>query len=507
MAAGEGRVLAAGSVRDVMAFRGRGTKLLDLGAATVIPGVVDAHLHLLGLGLALAEVDLTGARSWDEAIARVAARARAARPGEWIRGRGWDQNRWPDQTLPGEAPLSRAVAANPAALTRVDGHAILLNAAALRLAGITSATPDPPGGRIARRPDGSPTGLLLDNAMALATRVLPAPSPAETRAAALAAIRHVHRHGLVGVHEPWVTQATIAVYEELAGAGRFALRDYVMIAADPAGLGPALARGPRSALYGGRLWLRAWKAFADGALGSRGAALLEPYDDDPGNAGLLLSDAAEIRRLAAQALRLGFQLCVHAIGDRANRLVLDAYQAALAAAPAADHRFRIEHAQVLSPPDIPRFAALGVIPSMQTSHAASDRPWAAARLGPARARGAYAWRALLDTGVVVPNGSDAPVEPVNPLLGFHAAITREEAAGGPAGGAGPAPRMTREEALRSLTRWPAYAAFMEREAGSIAPGKYADFTVLDRDLMTVAPDELLATNVVMTILDGEIVYG
>ncbi len=502
----DGRIVFAGSEREAMTLKGPRTLRLDLGRATVIPGIVDAHLHLLELGQSLRMVDLRGAASYAEVIARVAARARQSRPGEWIRGRAWDQNLWPDRQFPTEAALTRAVPDNPVVLTRVDGHAELLNARALRLAGITAGTADPAGGRILRNADGSPTGVLVDNGMDLVDRVIPPPSPDQVREAALAAIDDVHRWGLTGVHEPWVTQATIAVYEGLARAGRFDLRDYVMVAGDSADLAVAFARGPQNGLYDGRLWLRSIKMFADGALGSRGAALLEPYSDDPGNRGLLVTDTNEIRQVAIAALRHGFQLCVHAIGDRANRLVLDAYQAALDTVPVADHRFRIEHAQVVSPPDIPRFAELGVIPSMQPSHQTSDMKWAMDRLGWTRVQGAYAWRSLLETGVIIPYGTDAPVEQVNPMIGFHAAITRQDADGWPAGGWFPAQRMTRQEALESMTLWPAHAAFMDSVAGSITPGKYADFTVLDGDIMTEAPADVLTTQVVMTILGGRIVY-
>ena len=501
-----GLIVFAGSVREAMTLEGPRTRMLDLGDRTVIPGIVDAHLHLLGVGNALRFVDLTGAASYDEVIRRVAARAREARPGEWIRGRGWDQNRWPGRQLPGEAPLSRAVPDHPVLLTRVDGHAVLGNARALELAGVTAATPDPPGGRIVRGAGGAPTGVFVDNAEALLTRAVPPPSSAETRAAILAALAEVHRWGLTGIHDPGVTTTTLDLYEELARAGRFDLRDYVMITGDSADLATAFARGPQNALYGGRLWVRAIKLYADGALGSRGAALLEDYSDEPGNRGLLVTDTNEVRQVAIAALRHGFQVCTHAIGDRGNRLTLDAYQAALDTVPTADHRFRIEHAQVLSPQDIPRFALLGVIPSMQTSHQTSDMTWAVDRLGWTRVQGAYAWRSLLNTGVVIPNGTDAPVEAINPLIGFHAAITREDSSGWPAGGWFPAQRMTREEALESMTIWPAHAAFMEQVAGSLTPGRYADFTVLDQDIMTTAPERILETHVVMTVLGGETVY-
>jgi len=451
-------------------------------------------------------VDLGGTRSYAAVIQRVVARVRDAAAGEWIVGRGWDQNAWPDTRFPTEEALSRAVPDHPVVLQRVDGHALLANARALQAAGITAATPDPAGGRIVRNPDGSPTGVLVDNAKELLERVVPPPSRDEVRARALAAVAELNRWGVTGVHDAGVEANEIGVYEELARAGRFTLRDYVMVAGDSIDVAWAFRRGPQQALDDGRLWIRAVKLYADGAMGSRGAALLEDYSDDPGNRGLLVTDTNQIRRIAIEALRRGFQVCTHAIGDRGNRLTLDAYEAALDTVPVADHRFRIEHAQTLSPADIPRFARLGVIPSMQTSHQTSDMYWIANRLGPTRVLGAYAWRSLLATGVVIPNGTDAPVERVNPMIRFHSAVTRQDADGWPAGGWLPAQRMTREEALASLTIWPAYAAFMEGVSGSITPGKYADLTVLDRDIMTVAPETLLETQVVMTILGGQIVY-
>jgi predicted amidohydrolase YtcJ len=259
-------------------------------------------------------------------------------------------------------------------------------------------------------------------------------------------------------------------------------------------------------LYDGHLWIRAIKLYADGALGSRGAALLAPYSDDPTNSGLLVSPPAHIRAWAEAALRRGFQVNVHAIGDRGNRIVLDAFDSALRTVPVADHRFRIEHAQVLSLQDIPRFAKLGVIPSMQATHQTSDMRWAESRVGPERIRGAYAWRSLLNTGVVIPNGTDFPVEEVNPLLTFHAAVTRQDPANLPAGGWYPEQRMTREEALESMTIWPAYAGFQESMLGSLTKGKYADFVVLDRDIMRVPDNEILATRVISTWIGGKRVY-
>ncbi len=348
--------------------------------------------------------------------------------------------------------------------------------------------------------------MFVDNAQALVTRVIPPPSAAEVRAALRDAAAEVHRYGLTGVHDPGEPRAVIELMEEMAGRGELELRTYAMIADDSAALAYYFARGPRSGIAGGRLWVRAVKLYADGALGSRGAALLEPYSDDPKNTGLLVSAPAHIQDVATRALRAGFQVNTHAIGDRANRLVLDAYEAALTAVPTADHRFRIEHAQILNHSDIPRFAALGVIPSMQASHQTSDMYWAGTRLGEGRLYGAYAWRSLLDAGSIIPNGSDFPVEHVNPLLSFHAAVTRQDAAGWPAGGWHPEQRMTRDEALRSMTLWPAMAAFQEHDLGSLRAGKYADFVVFDRDVMRAAPEEILGAHVLATYIGGRAVY-
>ena len=501
-----GRIAFVGSNRGALALAGPRTERLDLTGKTVITGMVDAHAHLLGLGQALRTVDLVGTRSYDEVIARVVDRAKTAKPGEWIRGRGWDQNDWADTRFPTHAALSRAVPNNPVYLTRVDGHAALVNAKALELAQVTAATPDPTGGRFIRDSANNPTGVLVDNAQGIVGRVIPAPSHAELREQTLAAIAEANRWGLTGIHDAGVAPEGIAVYEELAKEGHYDLRNYVMVRSSDSVLDAFMKRGPQKARYDGRLWIRAIKLVADGALGSRGAALLEPYSDDPGNTGLITTPPERIKSVAVRALKAGFQVNVHAIGDRANRIVLDQFEAALREVPTADHRFRIEHAQILRYQDIPRFAELDVIPSMQGSHQTSDMYWVPNRLGWARAQGAYAWRSLLNTGVVIPNGSDFPVEAVNPLISFHSFFTRQDADNFPPGGWMPEQRTTRQEALLSITLWPAYAAFMENESGSLTIGKYADFVVLDRDIMTVAPEEVLATHVVMTVLDGKALY-
>ena len=506
LAVKSGRIAFVGSNRGALSLAGPRTERLDLAGKTVIAGMVDAHAHLLGLGQALRTVDLVGTRSYDEVIARVVERAKTARPGEWIRGRGWDQNDWADTRFPTHAALSRAVPNNPVYLTRVDGHAALVNAKALELAQVTAATPDPSGGRFIRDSANNPTGVLVDNAQGVVGRVIPAPSRAELREQTLAAIAEANRWGLTGIHDAGVAPEGIAVYEELAKEARYNLRNYVMIRANDSVLDAFMRRGPQRGLYDGRLWIRAIKITADGALGSRGAALLEPYSDDAGNMGLITTPPERVKSVSVRALKAGFQVNVHAIGDRANRIVLDQFEAALREVPTADHRFRIEHAQILRYQDIPRFAGLDVIPSMQGSHQTSDMYWAPNRLGPARLGGAYAWRSLLNTGVVIPNGSDFPVEAVNPLISFHSFLTRQDAENFPPGGWMPEQRTTRQEALQSITLWPAYAAFMEQESGSLTAGKYADFVVLDRDIMTVAPEEILGTRTLITILGGKTVY-
>jgi predicted amidohydrolase YtcJ len=501
-----GRIAFVGSTRGALALVGPRTERLDLAGRTVIPGMVDAHAHLLGLGQALRTVDLVGTRSYDEVIARVLERAKTARPGEWIRGRGWDQNDWADTRFPTHQALSRAVPNNPVYLTRVDGHAALVNAKALELAQVTAATPDPTGGRFIRDSAGNPTGVLVDGAQGIVGRVIPAASRAELRAQTLAAIAEANRWGLTGIHDAGVDAEGIAVYEDLAREGKYDLRNYVMIRSNDSTLDAFMKRGRQIGLYDGRLWIRSIKLVADGALGSRGAALLEPYSDDPGNTGLITTTPERITSVAIRALKAGFQVNVHAIGDRANRMVLDQFEAALREVPVADHRFRIEHAQILRYQDIPRFAELDVIPSMQGSHQTSDMYWVPNRLGWARAQGAYAWRSLLNTGVVIPNGSDFPVEAVNPLISFHSFVTRQDADNFPPGGWFPEQRTTRQEALWSMTLWPAYAAFMENESGTLTAGKYADFVVLDRDIMSVAPEEILKAAVVFTVLGGKAVY-
>jgi predicted amidohydrolase YtcJ len=501
-----GRVVFTGSQREAAVFKGASTRVVDAGGRTVIPGMVDAHAHFAGLAQKLRAVDLVGSRSYDEVIARVAEKAKTLPKGTWITGRGWDQNAWGDTRFPTHEKLTAAVPDHPVLLTRVDGHAGFANAAAMKLAGLTSATKDPDGGKILKDAQGAPTGILIDRAQGIVGSKVPELSRDEMRAAIKDAIALMHRWGLTGMHDAGASRPLIELYEEMAKANELRLRLYVMIGDDSLALKHYFSVGPRSALYDGQLWVRAVKLYADGAMGSRGAALLEPYSDDPNNTGLLLSAPGHIQDVAERGLAAGFQVNTHAIGDRGNRVVLDAYEKALAKVPTADHRFRVEHAQILHYDDIPRFAQLGVIPSMQASHQTSDMYWIGKRLGPTRLYGAYAWQSLLQTGVVIPNGSDFPVEDVNPLISFHAAIARQDARDWPAGGWFPEQKMSREDALRSMTIWAAYSAFQEKDMGSLTPGKYADFVMLDQDIMRVPAELVMKTNVLATYVGGRAVY-
>jgi predicted amidohydrolase YtcJ len=506
LAVKDGRIVFVGASQPAMALKGTATRVVDVGGRTIIPGMTDAHGHVLGLGLALRWVDLVGTKSYDEVIRRVIERAKTTPKGQWILGRGWDQNQWGDTRFPTAEALSKALPDHPVMLERVDGHAVLANAKAMALAGVTAQTADPVGGRLERDAQGAPTGVFVDNAQPIVATKVPELSSAEVRDAIVASVKELNRWGLTGVHDAGSSLGTIDAYEALGKAGQLDIRLYAMIGDDAAALKKYFAIGPRSGLFDGRLWVRSVKLYADGALGSRGAALLDPYNDDAKNTGLLVSTLAHIKDVSVQALRAGFQVGTHAIGDRGNRNVLDAYAQAFAEVPVADPRFRVEHAQIVNFADFPRFAAMGVIPSMQASHQTSDMYWAEQRIGSSRAPGAYAWRTFLDQGSIIPNGSDFPVEHPNPLISFHAAIARQDANDWPAGGWHPEQRMTREEALKSMTLWPAVAAFQENELGSITPGKRADFVVLSQDIMTIGAGDILRTRVLSTWIGGKAVY-
>ncbi len=478
-------------------FTGRAARRLDRPDAVVVPGLVDSHAHLTGLGRALAELDLTGTRSADE----VAAKVRAATGEGWITGRGWDQNDWPVPEFPDRAPLDAAAPARPVALTRIDGHALWANAAAMRAAGIDAATADPPGGRILRDAQGEPTGVLVDAAMDLLRQAIPPPTPGQIRAWITAAVGECHRVGLTGVHDAGASAREVAVMREMAAAGELLLRVHVLLYGDDPEIGPLVDAGPQPgefvSVYGVKL-------FADGALGSRGAWLLGPYADAPDTRGIPILHGEALRaRVRAYAER-GFQVGVHAIGDAAARDVLDAFAAVLT--PGNDRRFRIEHTQIITPEDQQRMARLGVLALVQTTHATSDMPWAERRLGPERIRNAYAWRSLMRRGVRLSLGSDFPVERPDPVQGLYAAVTRQDAAGQPPGGWYPEEALTAEEALRGFTVDAAWAGFAEHRRGRIAPGMDADFTLLDEDPLGVAPDRLDDLRVRGVVVAGRVVF-
>jgi len=499
------RILAVGSDRQVKGWVGSHTRVVDLDGRTVTPGLVDSHAHLYGLGSALEALDVKGAVSEEEVAVR-AARAAASLPqGEWLIGRGWDQNLWPDKKFPSAASLDKAVGDRPVALRRIDGHAVWVSTVALRLAGIERSTEDPKGGRIVRDGAGDPTGVLVDNAMDLVDAKMPPTSDAARKRRILAAAQVAIQAGITCVHEMGIDEETADVYRNLEDERRLPLRIYAFLSGDPKMAESLPRRVPDVDRDGSaRFIARGVKFFADGALGSRGAVLLAPYSDDPRNSGLWVTQPGELDRAIEAATEGGWQPAVHAIGDAGVRAVLDAYQSVRAQQPKADLRMRVEHAQVVSPQDMARFAKLGVIASMQPTHATSDMPWAEARLGPERIKGAYAWRQILASGAHLAFGSDFPVEEVPPLLGLYAAVTRQDAKGQPIGGWRPEEKLSLDEALRAFTVEGAYASFEEQNRGQIKPGMIADLTVYDRALKPDA--SLLQTRIDMTIVGGEPVY-
>jgi predicted amidohydrolase YtcJ len=503
LAVRRGRIVAVGATADIKPLIGRHTRRIDLKGGAVVPGLTDAHVHVEGLGTMLERLDLVGAATLDEALARVAAAAKKAPAGEWLQGRGWDQNDWPDKRFPTAADLDRVVGARPVFLLRVDGHAAWASSEALVRAAISAKTPDPEGGRIFHDAAGEPAGVLLDNAMALVTAHIPDPSREVRKRRLAAGLRACARAGLTEVHDAGVQLGMIGLYKELLAEGKMPVRAYVMVRADEFLDGGAFL-SPEVGLGDGRLTVRAVKVVADGALGSRGALLLAPYSDEPGTKGLATIEPDRFKAVLQRALAQGFQVATHAIGDAANRMVLDAYEAAFGAAGGARHRFRIEHAQILAAEDVPRFKAMGVIPSMQPTHCTSDMYWAEERLGAERAKGAYLWKTFLSQGVPVAGGSDAPVESIAVLPGLYAAVTRQDAKGWPEGGWHPEERVTITDALKMFASSAAFAAFEEEDRGTIAPGKRADLTVFSRDVTAIPPAQILGTRVSMTVVGGEV---
>jgi predicted amidohydrolase YtcJ len=504
LAVRDDRIVAIGDDAVVRPFIGPGTRVVDLAGKTLLPGLIDSHGHMLGFGTRLSDVDVVGTASYAAVIARVAERANTAPAGAWILGRGWDQNDWPETAMPDHAALSRAVPDHPVRLTRIDGHAALVNRKALELAGITRDTKDPPGGAILHGPSGEPTGVLVDNAAGLVNSIIPPITQDERERRLLEAMRECARLGLTMVHDAGIGEAEWTAYRTLLARGTFPIRIAAMARAGGSLAESALVQGGTP---GDMLSLRAIKVVADGALGSRGALLGVPYSDDPHNLGLATFPLERLRSLAERALEQGLQVRVHAIGDSANHGTLDAFEAAFGGRSRAEARWAIEHAQIVRTEDVARFARLGVVASMQSTHATSDGPWAETRLGPERVRWGYRWRDFMAAGVPLANGSDFPVESANPMLGIFAAITRRDLEGRlPATGWFPGQRLTPVEALRSFTATGAWLAFREADLGTLEVGKQADFVVVDRDVIGGTPDDIPRAKVLWTVVGGKTAF-
>ena len=503
----DGRITYVGSDSGARAARGTATRVIDLGGRVLLPGFVDAHTHIAELGQSLDRVNLTGVATEAEAVARVAERAAGTPKGEWILAYGWDEgawaNRYPDRRL-----ISARVPDHPVVLRGLHGFAAWANDLALQKAGITRDTRAPAGGEIRADASGEPTGLVLNRAVPLLDDAVPQPTPQQRDAQVLRALHVMADAGYTGVHEAGVTPDVMASFERLAASDSLPLRVYAMLSGRDSTLTRSwIRRGPFTSTNG-MLSVRAVKAYYDGALGSRGAQLLADYADKPGHRGVSGGAYGFDRRVVADAMAAGFQVGIHAIGDAGNRATLDFIDSVMRAAPKARGlRHRVEHAQVVSPEDLPRFSTLGVIASMQPPHAVEDKGWAEARVGPLRIAGAYAWRSIRRAGAALAFSSDLPGSDWSLFYGLHSAITRQDTTGAPAGGWYPAERMTPEEAVRGYTAWNAYAGFDERDAGVIAVGRRADFTALDLDPFRLAtPHDLLRGEVTLTISRGRITY-
>jgi predicted amidohydrolase YtcJ len=500
-----GRILAVGAAADVAA-KAPQAKHVDMAGRTVLPGLIDAHGHVFGLGEMLTQLDLSATTSLPQVLAAIGDYARANARAAWVRGRGWNQENWKLGRFPTAQELDGVVADRPVWLERVDGHAGWANGRALALAGITDKTPDPAGGKIVRDAAGHATGVLVDAAQALLQKVLPQPTGQEARAMLDRALGKMASVGLTSAHDAGIGVAQDRLYRDYADHGKLTARIYAMIG----GTGPdfdQLAKNGPLDTYGHDMYaLRAVKLYADGALGSRGAALLAPYTDDPHSHGLLFHSNGEIDAMIAKAMQKGYQVNVHAIGDAGNRQILDTFAKEIPANRGQALRHRIEHAQVVTPADIPRFKSIGIIPSMQPTHATSDKNMAEQRIGPERIKGAYAWRTFLAQGSRIACGSDFPVEAPNPFFGIHAAVTRQDADGNPIAGWYPEQEMSLKEAFRCFTLDAAYAGHQEKTLGSLEAGKYADFIVVDRDLFKISPYDIHKIGVLETWVGGRQVY-
>jgi predicted amidohydrolase YtcJ len=508
----DGLIVYVGSNEGAKKYKGKGTRTVDLKGRTVVPGLIDAHCHLAGVGQREMTLNLEGTTSVDDFLTKVKARADKAKPGEWVTGRGWIETFWKPPVFPTREQLDRIAPNNPVYLVRADGHGAVVNSAALKIAGITRETEAPFGGEIMKdKGTGEPNGMLLDRAQGLVTRHLPAPSPADLEQALILGARRSVELGWTQVQNAGVSWSEVELMKRLLSERKIRLRVYEAIRGPGADAERLLSEGPQVGLFDGRLTVRTIKVSFDGALGSKGAALLEPYADHD-TAGFLTYRPEQLLPMFQQALRKSIQIETHAIGDRANREILNLYEQAFNEVPPierldrSDPRWRVEHAQIVHPDDIPRFKKLGIIPSMQPSHAIGDLHFAPSRLGLKRLRGAYAWQSFIKQGSIVPGGSDAPVERGEPMIEFYAAVARKDQKGFSGEGWHPEEKVTREQALKMFTTWAAFAAFEEKQRGTIEVGKAADLTVFSADIMQIPEAEILKTKCVMTVINGEVVF-
>ncbi|HEX6283503.1 MAG TPA: amidohydrolase, partial [Pyrinomonadaceae bacterium] len=506
------RIVFVGTNAAAQKFVGSNTRVVDLQGKTVLPGFTDSHQHLSGVGLREMTLNLEGTTSLEDFLAKVKARVDQVKPGDWVTGRGWIETHWKPPVFPTRADLDKVAPNNPMILARADGHGSVANSAALNLAGITKDTPNPFGGEISKdKETGEPNGMLLDSAQGLVRRRVPPTSAEDAERAVVLGVKRNIELGWTQIQDAGGGYNDVEIFKKLYAAGTIKLRIYKAVHGPGPGATRLLNEGATIGAFGNRFTFRTIKVVSDGALGSRGAALHEPYSDAPNTSGFLTVKAEELRPMLLDALRKGIQVETHAIGDRANRFVLDEYEAAFKAVPAAerkvaDPRWRVEHAQIVNPADIPRFAKLGIIPSMQPSHAIGDLFFAPSRVGINRLTGSYAWESFIKSGVVVPGGSDAPVERGEPMIEFYAAVARKDQKGFSGEGWHPEEAVTRANALKMFTLWPAYAAFEDKLRGSIEVGKLADLTILSADIMKIPEAEILKTRCVMTVINGEIVF-
>src|ERR1041384_2942082 len=506
------KIVFVGTNDAAQKFVGANTRVIDLKGNTVLPGFTDSHQHLSGVGQREMTLNLEGTTSLEDLLAKLKERVDQAEPGKWVTGRGWIETHWKPAVFPTRWDLDKVAPNNPVILGRADGHGAVANSAALKLAGVDKTTPNPFGGEISKdKESGEPNGMLIDSAQGIVRRHVPPTTQADAERAVELGVKRDIELGWTQIQDAGGSFADVDIFKKLYAAGTIKLRIYKAVYGPGPNATRLLNEGPTLGAFENRFTVRTIKVISDGALGSRGAALLGPYSDAPDTSGFLTVKAEELRPMLVDALRKGIQVETHAIGDRANRFILDEYERAFKAVPpgerkVAEPRWRVEHAQIVNPADIPRFAKLGVIPSMQPSHAIGDLFFAPSRLGLERLAGAYAWESFIKSGVVVPGGPAARVDRGEPMIEFYAAVARKDQKGFSDEGWHPEEAVTREQALKMFTIWPAYAAFEDKLRGSIEVGKLADLTILSADIMTIPELEILKTRCVMTVINGEIVY-